>query len=101
MKAPQFFADAPEFINLGHRGGCRLGPENTLEAALCGFRAGAHGWELDVGLSKDGVPMLLHDDSLERTTDAAQEWPGRRPWSLSGFRRSRLLKNRVSRTNLS
>ena len=45
-----------------------MAPENTLAA----FRVGAsHGWrafECDVKLSRDGVPFLLHDDSLDRTT---------------------------------
>jgi len=52
-----------------HRGAGRLAPENTLAA----FREGArHGWrafECDVKLSADGVPFLLHDATLERTTD--------------------------------
>jgi glycerophosphoryl diester phosphodiesterase len=54
---------------IAHRGAGRLAPENTLAA----FRAGAaHGYlafECDVKLSADGVPFLLHDDTLERTTD--------------------------------
>lgn len=53
---------------IAHRGAGKLAPENTLAA----FRLGAsHGWrafECDVKLSRDGVPFLLHDDSLDRTT---------------------------------
>ena len=53
-----------------HRGAGRLAPENTLAA----FREGArHGWrafECDVKLSADGVPFLLHDATLDRTTSA-------------------------------
>ena len=53
---------------IAHRGAGKLAPENTLAA----FRVGAaHGWrafECDVKLSRDGVPFLLHDDSLDRTT---------------------------------
>ena len=53
---------------IAHRGAGKLAPENTLAA----FRVGAaHGWrafECDVRLSRDGVPFLLHDDSLDRTT---------------------------------
>jgi glycerophosphoryl diester phosphodiesterase len=54
---------------IAHRGAGKLAPENTLAA----FRTGAaHGWrafECDVKLSRDGVPFLLHDDSLDRTTN--------------------------------
>jgi glycerophosphoryl diester phosphodiesterase len=56
---------------IAHRGAGRLAPENTLAA----FRVGAgHGWrafECDVKLSRDGVPFLLHDATLERTTPAS------------------------------
>jgi glycerophosphoryl diester phosphodiesterase len=52
-----------------HRGAGNLAPENTLAAMRVGQ---AHGWlmvEFDVKLSGDGVPFLLHDDTLDRTTD--------------------------------
>ena len=54
-----------------HRGGCALGPENTLAAFDRGHAAGADGFELDVHLSADGVVVVCHDATLERTTDAA------------------------------
>ena len=54
---------------LAHRGGGRLAPENTLagmrQAKALGFKA----VEFDVKLSADGVAMLMHDDTLERTTN--------------------------------
>ena len=53
-----------------HRGGCALGPENTLAAFDIGLAAGADGLELDVHLSADGVPVVVHDAMLDRTTDA-------------------------------
>jgi glycerophosphoryl diester phosphodiesterase len=53
-----------------HRGGSALGPENTLAAFDRGMRAGADGLELDVHLSADGVPVVFHDRTLERTTNA-------------------------------
>jgi glycerophosphoryl diester phosphodiesterase len=52
-----------------HRGGCALGPENTLAAFDAGLAAGADGLELDVHLSADGIPVVHHDDTLDRTTD--------------------------------
>lgn len=53
-----------------HRGGCALAPENTLAAFDIGLRTGADGLELDVQLSADGVPVVVHDSTLERTTNA-------------------------------
>jgi glycerophosphoryl diester phosphodiesterase len=54
-----------------HRGGCALGPENTLAAFDLGLAAGADGLELDVHLSADGVPVVHHDDTLDRTTSGS------------------------------
>ncbi len=54
-----------------HRGGSALAPENTLAAFDTGLRAGADGLELDVHLSADGVPVVIHDDTLDRTTNAS------------------------------
>jgi glycerophosphoryl diester phosphodiesterase len=54
-----------------HRGGSALAPENTLAAFELGLAAGADGLELDVHLSADGVPVVVHDPTLERTTNAA------------------------------
>ena len=51
-----------------HRGGCALGPENTLAAFDLGLQAGADGLELDVHLSADRVPVVHHDSTLDRTT---------------------------------
>ena len=52
-----------------HRGGGILAPENTLAAIRLGQDLGFEGHEFDVKLSKDEVAMLLHDDTLERTTN--------------------------------
>lgn len=54
-----------------HRGGCALGPENTIAAFDIGLAAGADGLELDVRLSAEGVPVVIHDATLDRTTDAS------------------------------
>jgi glycerophosphoryl diester phosphodiesterase len=50
-----------------HRGGCALGPENTIAAFDLGMAAGADGLELDVHLSSDGAVVICHDDTLDRT----------------------------------
>lgn len=54
---------------IAHRGAGRLAPENTLAAFRVGAALGWRMFECDVKLSADGVPFLLHDDTLERTTD--------------------------------
>ena len=54
-----------------HRGGADLAPENTLAAFETGLAAGADGIELDVRLSSDGVAVVMHDPTLERTTDGS------------------------------
>lgn len=51
-----------------HRGGGALAPENTLAALKLGARLGYRASEFDVKLSRDAVPFLLHDTTLERTT---------------------------------
>ena len=53
-----------------HRGGSALGPENTIAAFDIGLDSGADGLELDVRLSSDGIPVVVHDSTLDRTTDA-------------------------------
>ena len=64
------FLDSTKPQVFAHRGGCALGPENTIAAFDLGMAAGADGLELDVHLSADGVAVVCHDDTLDRTTDA-------------------------------
>ena len=54
---------------VAHRGAGKLAPENTLAAFKLGASYGYRMFECDVKLSSDGVPFLLHDDTLERTTN--------------------------------
>jgi len=60
----------PRPLVYAHRGGAALRPENTLEAFDHGIALGADGIELDVHLSRDGVVVVHHDDTLDRTTNA-------------------------------
>jgi glycerophosphoryl diester phosphodiesterase len=62
-----FAADRP--LVFAHRGGARLGPENTMVAFTRGLGAGADGIECDVRRSAEGVPVVIHDATLDRTTD--------------------------------
>src|SRR5579864_5924639 len=62
-----FFAASRPLV-FAHRGGARLKPENTIEAFDHGIALGADGFELDVHLSRDGVAVVHHDRTLDRTT---------------------------------
>jgi glycerophosphoryl diester phosphodiesterase len=74
--------DGPVIV--AHRGDSFHAPENTLEAARLGWAAGAEAWELDVHLTRDGVPIVFHDESLLRTTDVASRFAGD-PRGRDGF----------------
>ena len=65
---------------IAHRGAGKLAPENTLAAFRIGAAHGYRAFECDVKLSADGVPFLLHDASLQRTTSGIGA-AGERSWS--------------------
>ncbi|HSD46128.1 MAG TPA: glycerophosphodiester phosphodiesterase, partial [Pyrinomonadaceae bacterium] len=56
-----------EPLIVGHRGASAVAPENTLTAFKSAVLAGADGIEFDVRFSGDGVPVIIHDDTLNRT----------------------------------
>lgn len=56
-----------EPLIIGHRGASAVAPENTITAFMSAILAGADGIEFDVRLSSDGVPVVIHDDTLKRT----------------------------------
>ncbi len=56
---------------IGHRGVKDLKPENTLESISTAFDLGLECVEIDVKISKDNIPLLLHDDTLDRTTNGS------------------------------
>jgi len=56
-------------VVVAHRGASTRAPENTLEAFRLGVEAGADAIELDVHLTADGQLAVIHDESLDRTTD--------------------------------
>ncbi len=74
---------------IAHRGAGKLAPENTLAAFRLGARYGYRMFECDAKLSADGVPFLMHDSTLDRTTNGrellgagASTVAGAHPWSL-------------------
>jgi glycerophosphoryl diester phosphodiesterase len=54
---------------IGHRGASGLAPENTLPSFDLALEQGAEALELDVRLDADGVPVVLHDPTVDRTTN--------------------------------
>jgi glycerophosphoryl diester phosphodiesterase len=56
-------------VNLAHRGASARAPENTLEAFRLAVESGAGGLELDVHLARDGHVVVIHDPTLDRTTN--------------------------------
>lgn len=58
---------------VAHRGASARAPENTLPSFALGLAEGADAIELDVHVSADGVPIVLHDPTLDRTTDSTGE----------------------------
>jgi glycerophosphoryl diester phosphodiesterase len=84
MTAPHW----PYPQRIAHRGAGKLAPENTMAAFRLGAHYGYRMFECDVKLSFDGVPFFLHDDTLQRTTNARSLWPrgssavaGEHPWA--------------------
>ena len=56
------------FVNFAHRGASEYAPENTMSSFYLGLRMGANGIENDVQITKDGVLVIFHDDTLARVT---------------------------------
>lgn len=64
------FSQRPPIV-FGHRGAAGHRPENTLASFEHGAACGADGFEFDVRLARDGEVVVIHDDTLDRTTDAS------------------------------
>jgi glycerophosphoryl diester phosphodiesterase len=73
----------PEII--AHRGASLDAPENTVAAFELAIEQGADRVELDVQMVKDGLVVVCHDPTLERTTDVGTHFPDRTPWDLRTF----------------
>ncbi|MAT92596.1 MAG: glycerophosphodiester phosphodiesterase [Halioglobus sp.] len=68
---------SPGPLVIAHRGACGYLPEHTLAAKALAHGMGADFIEQDVVLTRDGVPIVLHDIFLDSTTDVARQFPGR------------------------
>ena len=67
----------PGKIVVAHRGASGYLPEHTLESKAMAYAMGAQYLEQDVVMSKDEQLIVIHDTSLDRTTDVAEKFPGR------------------------
>lgn len=56
-------------VIVGHRGNSSVAPENTMPAFVSSTRSGAEYFEIDIYMSADGVPVVMHDGTVDRTTD--------------------------------
>jgi glycerophosphoryl diester phosphodiesterase len=65
----KFYRQTP--LVLGHRGASYDAPENTVSAFKLARQLGADGVELDTLLSRDGIPVVIHNFTLDETTDGA------------------------------
>src|SRR5262249_13307202 len=66
----------PGVLIIAHRGNSQVAPENTLQSFASALQAGADMVELDYRQSADGVPIVCHDSTLDRTTNATSLWGG-------------------------
>ncbi|WP_330329826.1 glycerophosphodiester phosphodiesterase family protein [Streptomyces sp. NBC_00536] len=68
-----------------HRGASAYAPENTLASIDLAAHLGIDWVENDVQRTKDGVLVVVHDDTLKRTTDVRKVFPNRSPWRVKDF----------------
>lgn len=84
---------------VAHRCGGRLAPENAVEGLERAAAAGVGGVEFDAMLAACGTPVVIHDETLERTTDGTGAVGGQ-PWSELRHRRLRDAHGRLTEARL-
>jgi glycerophosphoryl diester phosphodiesterase len=77
--------DVGEPTVIAHRGASAYAPENTLASIDKAARLGFSWVENDVQRTRDGELVVIHDDSLRRTTNVEKLFPGRAPWKVKDF----------------
>lgn len=87
---PTVSTDQP--LVIAHRGASAQAPENTLAAIDRAARLGFRWVENDVQRTKDGQLVVIHDDSLARTTDVEEVFPERAPWKVKDFTASEIAR---------
>ncbi|MEU6216015.1 glycerophosphodiester phosphodiesterase family protein [Streptomyces sp. NPDC047022] len=72
-------------VVVAHRGACGYAPENTLASIDRAAAMGATWVENDVQRTRDGQLVVIHDATLDRTTDVKRLYPNRAPWRVKDF----------------
>ncbi|WP_432251943.1 glycerophosphodiester phosphodiesterase [Streptomyces sp. HNM1019] len=72
-------------VTVAHRGASGYAPENTLAAVDAADDLGIDWVENDIQRTRDGELIVMHDTTLNRTTDVEQVFPDRAPWKISDF----------------
>ncbi|GAA3116803.1 MULTISPECIES: glycerophosphodiester phosphodiesterase [Nonomuraea] len=85
VPGPTAHAAPPRVDTIAHRGGSAHAPENTIAACARARTQGADVCEFDVQQTKDHKLVLMHDETLERTTNVEKVFPRRAPWRVSDF----------------
>ena len=70
---------------IAHRGSSGAAPENTLAAVRLAIRHDSDVVENDIQRTRDGELVIIHDTTLDRTTDVEQVFPARAPWNVGEF----------------
>jgi glycerophosphoryl diester phosphodiesterase len=83
--APTEDSESRPPVTVAHRGASGYAPENTLAAVDKADKLGIDWVETDVQRTKDNKLVVMHDTSLERTTNAEKVYPDRAPWGVSDF----------------
>ncbi|MBB5933593.1 glycerophosphodiester phosphodiesterase [Streptomyces zagrosensis] len=76
---------SPAPVTVAHRGASAYAPENTLAAIDAAAELDIDWVENDVQRTKDGKLVIVHDTTLNRTTDVEQVFPHRAPWNVADF----------------
>ncbi|HET7577747.1 MAG TPA: glycerophosphodiester phosphodiesterase [Bacillales bacterium] len=74
-----------QFLVIGHRGAKGYAPEETLPSFQLARKLKADYIEMDVQMTKDGHLIVMHDNSLKRTTNVEEVFPNRSPWMIKDF----------------
>ncbi|GII33475.1 glycerophosphodiester phosphodiesterase [Planotetraspora mira] len=85
-------ADPSTVIGVAHRGASAYAPENTVAAFKLAAEQGADMFELDVQETKDHKLVLMHDTTLNRTTDAEKVFPNRNSWKVGDLTLAQIRK---------
>ncbi|MFJ2772814.1 glycerophosphodiester phosphodiesterase [Streptomyces sp. NPDC087300] len=88
--APAAHHDKP--LVVAHRGASAYAPENTFAAIDKARDMGFRWVENDVQRTKDGELVIMHDDTLKRTTNVEEVFPGRSPWKVGDFTAAEIRK---------